>query len=209
MECRRGFGAQRPGFRGRKPRPRLALNFLGFLAFALAVSPLVHAQHIAANFSASAEPAGQVHSAAGIRNLVLSKPIGVGNEIAGAARDFVMFHDPQWSALTIAQIAAGTADAVTSLRNLRDCQTCIESGVSRFFVGAHPDAHKYIVGGIFEIGIEAVTAHYFRDRRRPRKWYTRALWTLPQSFSLYEHALAADQNAAVDLSRGPAMQRRR
>ena len=75
----------------------------------------------------------------------------------------------------------------------------METGVSRFFVGQHPDAHKYIVGGAIEIGVEAVTAHYFRNHGPTRKWYWRALWELPQSISLYEHADAAHYNATENL----------
>ncbi len=110
-----------------------------------------------------------------------------------------MFRDPQWSVLTIGQIGASSADAVTSLNNLHSCPSCLEIGVSRFFVGQHPDAHKYVVGGAIEIGVEAVTAHYFRNHGPIQKWYWRTLWMLPQSFSLYEHAQAAHHNAALDL----------
>jgi hypothetical protein len=110
-----------------------------------------------------------------------------------------MFRDPQWSALTIAQIGAASADAVTSLRNLHRCASCIESGPSRIFLGWRPDAHKYILGGAVEIGVEAVTAHYFWNRGPIRKWYWKALWAVPQSFSLYEHAQAAHHNATLRL----------
>lgn len=119
--------------------------------------------------------------------------------MAATARDFVTFRDPQWSALTIAQIGAASADAVTSLNNLHSCPNCSETGVSRFFVGAHPDAHKYIVAGAIEIGMESVAAHYFRNHGPIRKWYWRTLWELPQSLSLYEHAPAARHNTRLDL----------
>jgi hypothetical protein len=162
---------------------------------ALLVSPIAHAQQIE-----KVQPAGTA------QNELLSKPIGVAREVAATARDFVTFRDPAWSILTIAQIGAASADASTSLNNLHSCPSCSETGVSRFFVGQHPDAHKYIVGGAIEIGVEAVTAHYFRNHGPIRKWYWRALWTLPQSFSLYEHAQAAQHNAAASLrcfSQGP------
>jgi hypothetical protein len=159
-----------------------------WLAMALLVSPVASAQQIE-----KVRPAGTV------RNELLSKPMGVAREVAATAWDFVTFRDPQWSVLTIAQIGAASADAVTSLNNLHSCLSCSETGVSRFFVGQHPDAHKYIIGGAIEIGVEAVTAHYFRNHGPIRKWYWRALWTLPQSFSLYEHARAAQRNTAVDL----------
>ena len=115
-----------------------------------------------------------------------------------------MFRDPQWSILTIGQIGAASADAVTSLNNLHTCPSCSETGVSRSFVGQHPDAHKYIIGGAIEIGVEAVTAHYFRNHGPTRKWYWKALWALQQSFSLYEHARAAQQNAALNLGCFPS-----
>jgi hypothetical protein len=65
------------------------------------------------------------------------------------------------------------------------------------FQDAADDAHKYIIGGILEIGIEAVTTHYLRNHDPTRKWYWRALWTLPQSLSVYGHARAAIHNAAL------------
>jgi hypothetical protein len=146
---------------------------------------------------ASPLPVESVHPAGIVTNMFLSKPVGIAREVRSAARDFATFRDPQWSVLTIGQIGAGTADMVTSLNNLHSCSSCQEVGPARFFIGAHPDAHKYIVGGILEIGIEAVTAHYFRNHGPARKWYWRALWTLPQSLSLYEHTRAANHNAAL------------
>jgi hypothetical protein len=138
-----------------------------------------------------------VHPSGTVPNMFLSKPLGIAREVGSAARDFATFRDPQWSVLTIGQIGAGTADMVTSLNNLHSCPSCREVGISRYFVGAHPDAHKYIVGGILEIGIEAVTAHYMRNHGPMRKWYWRTLWTLPQSLSLYGHARAASHNASL------------
>ena len=134
----------------------------------------------------------------------LSKPIQVARTAAAAARDFATFRDPAWSALTLAQIGAASADAATSLNNLRSCPSCTEDGVSRFFVGRRPDAHKYLIGGAIEIGVEAVAAHYFRARGPVQKWYWKTLWTLPQSFSLYEHARAAHHNARLDLGCVPS-----
>ncbi len=167
-----------------------------WLAMALFVSPVAYAQQIE-----------KVQPVAPVRSAILSKPLGVAREVAATSRDFVMFRDPQWSVLTIAQIGAASADALTSLNNLHSCPGCLETGVSRFIVGQHPDAHKYILAGAMEIGVEAVTAHYFRSRGPARKWYWKALWTLPQSFSLYEHIQAAHHNTALDLncfSAGPA-----
>jgi hypothetical protein len=160
-----------------------------WLVMALLLSPIAHSQQIE-----------KVQPAATARNAVLSKPMGVAREVAATARDFVKFRDPEWSVLTMGQIGAASADAVTSLNNFHRCPSCSETGVSRFFVGRRPDAHKYIIGGAIEIGIEAVTAHYFRNHGPIRKWYWRTLWTLPQSFSLYEHARAAQHNAALDLN---------
>jgi len=101
----------------------------------------------------------------------------------------------------MAQIGAASADAATSLNNLDRSSSCWESGPSRFFLGRRPDAHKYILGGAFEIGVEAVTAHYFRNRGPIRRWYWKALWALPQTFSLYEHTQAARHNATLDLGK--------
>ena len=131
---------------------------------------------------------------------LISKPLGFAREVRAAARDFVTFRDPQWSALTIAQIGAATADEVTTLNNFRICSTCAEIGPSRFFVGQRPDAHKFIIAGVLEIGIEAVTSHYFRNHGPKQKLYWKALWALPQSFSLYEHADAARYNARLKLN---------
>jgi hypothetical protein len=54
------------------------------------------------------------------RGKLLSKPLGFAHEVKATARDFVTFRDPQWSALTIAQIGAAAADEVTTLNNLRN-----------------------------------------------------------------------------------------
>jgi len=130
---------------------------------------------------------------------LVTKPIAVIREVRSTARDFATFRDAGWSALTLAQIGASSADAFTSLNNLRACVNCYESGPSRVFVGRRPDAHKYLLGGAIEIGIEAVAAHYFRNRGAMQKWYWKALWELPQTVSLYEHAHAAFRNAAMNL----------
>lgn len=142
----------------------------------------------------------ETHRAGPFQGRLLSKPLGIAGEVGAAARDFAAFRDPQWSVLTLAQIGAASADAVTSLNNLHGCSGCIETGPSRIFVGVRPDAHKYVTAGIFEIGIEAVTAHYFRNHGAIRKWYWRTLWTLPQSLSLYEHTRASRHNAALNLA---------
>jgi hypothetical protein len=135
---------------------------------------------------------------------LLSKPLGFAREVKATARDFVTFRDPQWSVLTFAQIGAASADEVTTLNNLRICATCTEIGPSRFFVGQRPDAHKFIIAGIIEIGVEAVAAHYFRSHGPKDKLYWKALWALPQSFSLFEHAQAAHYNATLKLNCSPA-----
>jgi hypothetical protein len=134
-----------------------------------------------------------------IAGALFSKPILVIHELFWTARDFASFRDPEWSGLTLAQIGAASADGVTSLNNLHDCASCYESGPSRLFIGRHPDAHKYVIGGAIEIGVEAVAAHYFRNRGPIRKWYWRALWEVPQTVSLFEHANAAYRNAAMNL----------
>lgn len=101
--------------------------------------------------------------------------------------------------LTIAEIAAATADAKTSLYNLHQCATCSEIGISRFVVGRRPDAHKYAVVGIIEIAVEAVAAHYLRNHGPIRKWYWRYIWTLPQTFSLIAHTHSDFHNAGLRL----------
>jgi len=124
---------------------------------------------------------------------------GLVAETGGAARDLVTLHDPKWAFLTIAQIGAATADAETSLHNFHRCPTCVEKGIARLVVGGRPDAHKYIVAGLIEISVEAVTAHYLRNHGPVRKWYWRYLWAVPQTFSLYEHTRADFHNAGLQL----------
>jgi hypothetical protein len=165
---------------------RRALQRGCWLAMALLLSAFAHAQEIK-----KVQPAGT------FRNALFSRPLGVAREVAATGRDFATFRDPQWSILTIGQIGAASADAVTTLNNLHSRPSYAEIGVSRIFVGRHPDAHKYIVAGIVEIGVEAVTAHYFLNHGPARKWYWRALWMLPQSLSLYEHTRAAHHNAEI------------
>ena len=159
-----------------------------WLVLAFLLSPNVHSQQIE-----------KVQRTDTFRNALVSKPIGIVREVRATARDFVLFRDPQWSVLTIGQIGAASADAVTSLNNLHACASCSENGVSAIFVGQHPDAHKYILAGAIEIGVEAVAAHYFRNRGPKEKLYWKVLWALPQSFSLYAHAHAALHNTSLDL----------
>lgn len=128
---------------------------------------------------------------------VIKLPVAVAREFTLSAKDFATFRDPQWSALTIAQIGAATADAVTSMNTLNHCSVCSETGPSHIFVGSHPDLHKYVIAGIVEISAEAVAAHYFRRREVSGHWYWRMLWNLPQSVSTFEHARAAEHNAAL------------
>jgi hypothetical protein len=127
--------------------------------------------------------------------LLITKARGLGSELRATARDFATFRDPKWQALTLAQIAAATADGATSLHNLHRCSYCQEIGSSRFVIGRHPDAHKYMLAGLVEIGVEAVAAHYLRHHGPARKWYWRYAWALPQSFSLAEHTRASFHNA--------------
>jgi len=165
------------------------MRYIWWLGIALLISPIAHAQD-----REPVQPAGTIH------NTIRSVPAGVTREVAASARDFATFRDPQWSILTIAQIGAASADEVTSRNVLRNCLSCRETGIPRFVVGSRPDAHKYVVAGVFEIGIEAVAARYFRNHGPTRKWYWRALWTLPQSFFLYEHARAARDNSSFPLA---------
>jgi hypothetical protein len=168
----------------------------------LAVSS-AKAQHFEA-----ARWAGKKHGA------ILAIPRGVGGELGATARDFATFHDPQWEILTIAQIGAATADAETSLYNLRHAPSMREIGISRYVIGTRPDAHKYIIAGIIEITVEALAGHYLRNHYSrdnglrnygpKQKWYWRAVWTLPQSLSIYEHAQATMHNTRVNLGCDPA-----
>jgi hypothetical protein len=152
---------------------------------------------LSVSMAARAQGLDKVQPTATVHNALLAVPLGVGRETKSTVRDLATFHDPQWSTLTIAQIGAATADAVTSLNNLRNCPTCLETGTARFIVGRHPDAHKYIVAGIVEISLEALAVHYFRSHRPSEKWYWRMISSLPQSLSLYEHAQASYHNAAL------------
>jgi hypothetical protein len=160
--------------------------------FALAIVLL-----LCGNAHAQEEEFDKAKPAAPAHRTILSKPLGIARETGATARDFATFRDPAWSALTLAQIGAASADAVTSLNALQSCASCTEDGLSRIFVGTRPDAHKYIVAGVLEIGIEAVTAHYFLHHGPTRKWYWRTLWMLPQSFSLYEHARHSQRNPTL------------
>jgi hypothetical protein len=159
-----------------------------WLALAFLLSPNVHSQQME-----------RVQPADTFRKAVVSKPLGFAREVRATAHDFVLFRDPQWSVLTIGQIGAAAADAVTSLNNLRACGSCSENGASAIFVGQHPDAHKYMIAGAFEIGVEAVAAHYFRNRGPKEKLYWKILWAAPQSLSLYAHAHAALHNTSLNL----------
>jgi len=127
--------------------------------------------------------------------LLITKARGLSSELRATARDFATFRDPKWEALTLAQIAAATADGATSLHNLHRCSYCQEIGDSRLVIGRHPDAHKYMLAGLVEISVEAVAAHYLRHHGPVRKWYWRYAWALPQSFSLAEHTAAGFHNA--------------
>jgi len=139
------------------------------------------------------QPAGKVS------NVFLALSEDLAREVAATTSDIVTVRDPQWTLLTIAQIGAAAADGKTSLNNFHACASCEEVGPSRFLVGLHPDAHKYIVAGSIEIVVEAVAAHYLRNHISSQKWYWRLAWSMPQSLSLSLHARAAYRNANVDL----------
>jgi hypothetical protein len=79
---------------------------------------------------------------------------GLAAEGRATVHDLVTFRDPRWTVLTIAQIAASTADAETSLQTFHRCPTCVETGISRFVVGRRPDTHKYIIAGIVEMELK-------------------------------------------------------
>jgi hypothetical protein len=149
--------------------------------------------------SANAQEFIQSQPAGRNLNMIAGLSAGLAAESRATVRDLVTFRDPRWSLLTLAQIAASTADAQTSLANLHRCPNCLETGSSRLVVGAHPDAHKYVIAGVVEIGIEAVAAHYLRNHGPVKKWYWRYVWMLPQSLSLYEHTRADFHNARLQL----------
>jgi hypothetical protein len=171
--------AHSEGFVGKTP----------FLVVALLVTVRVHAQDFT-----SIQPAARE------RNLFAAVSRGLAAETRATARELATFRDPKWTLLTLAQIGAATADAKTSLNTFHRCPSCEEVGLSRLVVGRHPDAHKYIVAGLIEIGVEAVAAHYLRHHGPTRKWYWRYVWTLPQSFSFSEHTHAAMHNAGLRLA---------
>ena len=159
-----------------------------YLAIAILIAPTAHAQDYV-----KSEPTGRDS------NMLAALSGGLVAEAGATAHDLVTFRDRKWTLLTIAQIAAATADAETSLHNLHRCATCSEIGISRLVVGRRPDARKYAVAGIIEIGVEAVAAHYLRNHGPIRKWYWRYIWTLPQTFSLFEHTHSDFRNAALKL----------
>jgi hypothetical protein len=148
--------------------------------------------------SARAHEIEKVQPAGAVRSAIIAVPRAIAREYKLSAKDFVTFRDAQWSVLTLAQIGAASADAVTSVNNLNHCN-CVETGPSRIFIGEHPDLHKYLIAGIIEVSVEAVLAHHFRSRELSlnRKWYWRMLWTAPQSLSLFEHTRASEHNAAL------------
>jgi hypothetical protein len=160
-----------------------------FLAMAiLIIAPKLHAQDYVKSQAAGKDS-----------NVLASLSRELVAETGATARDLVTFRDRKWTLLTIAEIAAATADAKTSLYNLHQCATCSEIGISRFVVGRRPDAHKYAVAGIIEIAVEAVAAHYLRNHGPIRKWYWRYIWTLPQTFSLIAHTHSDFHNAGLRL----------
>jgi len=163
------------------------------LAAALIVNRSVYAQ----NFVAS-QPTEKHPSA------IAALSSGLAGEGRATVHELVTFRDPRWTMLTIAQIAVSSADVATSLHNFHRCPTCIETGISRIVVGRRPDAHKYIIAGIVELGVEALAAHYLRNRGPIRKWYWRYVWTLPQSFSLYEHTGSDFHNIGLHLRCDPS-----
>jgi hypothetical protein len=159
-----------------------------FLAAAFLIAASGRAQQFVRSQPAGRDP-----------NMFMAISGGLAAETGATARDLVTFRDPKWTSLTIAQLAAATADAKTSLHNFRVCPRCRETGISRLVVGRRPDAHKYAIAGIIEIGVEAVIAHYLRDHGPIRKWYWRYVWALPQSFSLYGHTQANFHNIGIKL----------
>jgi len=139
----------------------------------------------------------KVQPAATAKGFFIPKLRGLRAETRATARDFVTFRDPEWEMLTWAQIAAAAADGHTSLQSLHRCLYCQEVGSSKFLVGSHPDAHKYLLAGLVEVGVETVAAHYLRHHGPVQKWYWRWVWALPQSASVLEHTRASIHNAGT------------
>lgn len=164
------------------------MKWISAFALAFLVVPGAGGQ----NFSA-VQPSGKESGG------LLAVPRGIAGEVGASARDFATFRDKQWEILTLAQIAAASADAETSLHNFRQDPTMREVGISRFIIGSRPDAHKYLVAGLVEITVESVAGHYLRNHGPSEKWYWRFVWTLPQTLSLYGHAQASVHNARVNL----------
>jgi hypothetical protein len=158
------------------------------LAMTILIAPNVHAQDFV-----SSQPAGKQG------NMFTAITSGLAIETQATAQELLPFRDPKWSALTIVQIAAATADAETSLHNFNHCATCLEIGVSKLVVGQRPEAHKYAIAGLIEISVEAVASHYLRNHGPIRKWYWRYVWALPQSISLCGHTRADFHNIGVKM----------
>jgi len=59
-------------------------------------------------------------------NAIAALTGGLAAEGKATARDLVTFRDPRWTVLTIAQIAASTADGATSLQTFHRCPTCLK-----------------------------------------------------------------------------------
>jgi hypothetical protein len=161
-----------------------------FLGMAILMAPNLRAQDYVESQPAGKDP-----------KMVAAISVGLVAETGATARELATFRDPKWTFLTIAQIAAATADAETSLHNFRVCPTCMETGISRLVVGRRPDVHKYAIAGIVEIGVEAITAHYLRNHGPIRKWYWRYIWALPHAFSFYGHTRVDFHNVGLTLRR--------
>jgi hypothetical protein len=159
-----------------------------FLAVALLTASSIRAKEFA-----GIQPVVREH------NVFVAHSRGLAGEIKATARDLSTFRDPRWSLLTLAQIGAAAADAKTSLDNFRQYPSREETGPARLLIGRHPDAHKYVIAGLVEIGVEAVAAHYLRNHIPPQKWYWRYAWSLPQTFSLYQHTRASLHNVRLGI----------
>jgi hypothetical protein len=97
-----------------------------FLAIAILIAPNVHAQDYVRSQPAGRDP----HAFTAVTD-------GLVAETGATARDLVTFRDPKWTFLTIAQIAAATADTETSLHNFRICPRCVEIGIPKLAAFSH------------------------------------------------------------------------
>ena len=123
-------------------------------------------------------------------NVFVSVVDGVLVETGSTAKDLITFKRPEMDLLTGIHIAAAIGDEITSLRNLHNDPYEQQTGLPRYLVGRRPDAHKYILAGIIEVGVTAILAHYLKTHGPIEKWYWKGVWIIPQSVAIGLHTNA-------------------